>query len=105
MPLIAVGVTGGAVVCYFISYMMNLAGFSDLGQARVLLGFNGGLAIIQLVGLLTIVPHSPHQRIQKGFLQQGKAILETIYKHQYVEQEFEDIKKDLESAVKAADAK
>jgi hypothetical protein len=69
MPLVAVGVTGGSVICYFISYMMVLADFSAIGQARVLLIFNGVLAILQLVGCLTIVPHSPHERIGKGFLE------------------------------------
>jgi hypothetical protein len=37
MPLVAVGVTGGSVICYFISYMMALADFGALGKLEFFL--------------------------------------------------------------------
>lgn len=46
---------------------MQSAGYPPVGQARVLLLFNCAYAIIQIIGIFTVVPHSPHERIGKGF--------------------------------------
>jgi len=65
MPLIAIGLTFGSVLCFFISYMMIIAGFSPVNQALVLISFNGIFGIIQFIGLLAFVPNSPSEKIIK----------------------------------------
>lgn len=58
-PLISIGITLGSLICYLLSSMMTLGRVSANDQAAVLVSFNGFFALIQIVSLLTFVPHSP----------------------------------------------
>ena len=66
---------------------------------RYMLGIGAIPSIIMLVGFLFFLPESPRWTLQKGDSEKSKEILQKIRAEKYDEQEFDNLKQDLENNV------
>ncbi|CAD7699848.1 unnamed protein product [Ostreobium quekettii] len=67
-------VTGGQFVAYLLDYMFTFVP----GTWRWMLGMAAVPAVVQMVGLLALLPESPRWLISRGRLREGRTVLKTL---------------------------
>eukprot|EP00803_Ostreobium_quekettii_P002079 evm.model.scf_1192EXC.3 EVM.evm.TU.scf_1192EXC.3 scf_1192EXC:17122-23279(+) len=87
-------VTGGQFVAYLLDYMFTFVP----GTWRWMLGMAAVPAVVQMVGLLALLPESPRWLISRGRLREGRMVLKTLMPTKEAEAVEHEVEEEVEKA-------